>query len=153
MKTDELIRHTKIYIEASSMAGLFQNIYTFSPVSLQSGRPLSSVFGSQVSLLSSIQVNAPPPARSLATGRIVEPRQVLTAIGSRGNAATTLSIDVANILLQAGIGCAASAVGDGAIRVNTSLLRSWRRERDGCERKSDGECELHVAEVVMLILR
>jgi hypothetical protein len=63
-----------------------------------------------------------------------------------------LSIDVANILLQAGIRRAASAVRNRAIGVDTALLRSRRREHHGCERKSDGECELHVAEVVMVVM-
>jgi hypothetical protein len=65
--------------------------------------------------------------------------QVLTAINSGGNTATALAVDIANILLQAGVGSAAGAVGNGA----AGVLRGRSRKCHGGEGESDGESELH----------
>jgi hypothetical protein len=108
-------------------------------VSLQRGRPLSRVLASQVRRLSSIHVKAAPPEKSLAAGSTLDLFRVLTAIGSGGNTATTLAVNVAHILLQAGVGCAAGAVGNRA----ACVLGSGGRESHGGEGESDGESELH----------
>jgi hypothetical protein len=89
--------------------------------------------------LSSIHVKAAPPAKSLGTGTTIDRFRILTAIGSGRNAATALAVDVAHILLQAGVGCAAGAVGNGA----PSVLGHGSRESHGGEGESDGESELH----------
>jgi hypothetical protein len=66
-------------------------------------------------------------------------KEKLTVVGARGNAATCGAIDVANILLQAGVGCAACAVGNGA----TGILRRRCREGERCKRNKNGDGELH----------
>jgi hypothetical protein len=64
---------------------------------------------------------------------------ILTAIDSGRNTSTTLAVDVAHILLQAGVGCAAGAVRNRTARV----LRGWSRKCHRGEGESDGESELH----------
>jgi hypothetical protein len=63
----------------------------------------------------------------------------LTAIGSRRNAAASRAVDVADILLEGGVGRAARAVGNGAVVVLGPGC--------GSDKGDDGEkseCELHV---------
>lgn len=63
-----------------------------------------------------------------------------TVVGARGNAAAGLAVDVADILLQAGVCDAARAVGDGTAGILRS--RGGGGEDGQGEDGSDGELHL-----------
>jgi hypothetical protein len=75
----------------------------------------------------------------LVASQIVDHHRKLTVVDARRNAATSGSVDVANVLLQAGVGSAALAVGNGT----AGVLGRWSREGERRKGESDGESELH----------
>jgi hypothetical protein len=62
-----------------------------------------------------------------------------TVVGARGNAAAGLAVDVADILLQAGVCDAARAVGDGT----AGVLRSRGGDGEDSQGEDGGDGELH----------
>jgi hypothetical protein len=114
------------------------DIYIYAPgVRRQRGRPLSSVLGSQVNRLSSMHVSCSPPASHISNipslyycvfGR--------TVVNTIRYTSTALSVDVANILLQARSRDTASALRNRTVRIGTSS-----EGRDGED--DGGGCELH----------
>lgn len=89
-----------------------------------------------------MQVNCAPPTRT----SVHDPFDVfwfkaLTVVGSARHTPSTLSVDVAHVLLQARVGYAASAVGDGA----AGVLWAGSCHSEGGEGEDRGDCELHFA--------
>jgi hypothetical protein len=64
-----------------------------------------------------------------------------TVVGARRNAATGLTVDIADILLQAGVCDAARAVGDGA----AGVLGSGGGDGEDGQGEDGGDGELHFA--------
>jgi len=68
---------------------------------------------------------------------------ILTVVDAVGNASTTLSVDIADILLQAGVCNAASASGNRAVGIG-ALGDSSRKSGEGEDDGGGGGGELHV---------
>lgn len=65
--------------------------------------------------------------------------RILTVVNTRGHTAASLTVDVADILLQAGVGSTAFAVWYRA----ACVLRHGVGDREGGDGEDDGKCELH----------
>jgi len=63
----------------------------------------------------------------------------LTVVGAARHTPSTLSVDVAYVLLQARVCDTASTVGDGA----ASVLWAGSSHGEGGEGQNSGDCELH----------
>jgi hypothetical protein len=98
------------------------------------------VFASQVKRASSIQVRAPPPVQTLSAAGPCGYQEVLTVVGAGRYAATSRSVDIADVLLEARIWGAAGAVGNRSAGV--LWAGSSNCECGDGEEKGNGE--LHI---------
>lgn len=95
-----------------------------------------------------MQVNCPPPVVLSATGITTHLNRRLTVVGCRRHAATTLAIDVADVLLEARVGDAARS----RWYRPASVLRTWCGEGEGGEGEDGEDGELHIGGWVSFIV-